>query len=150
MKKCFFALCLFVCLVFAENKCDFSALNYCPQKLEVKIIEMKNIKGKEWCDFKPSAPQIEQWLKSDYVIEFEGYPASLFCYYGCEKIQGKLTLNNEIWDFELESFGILTLRKGKKERYFGCSEPTTDTKSGKKLLNSPCAWFADSIYDCGV
>ena len=51
MKKCFFTLCIFACGVFAENKCDFFALNYCLQKLEVKIIEMKNIKGKEWCDF---------------------------------------------------------------------------------------------------
>ena len=152
MKKCFFVLCIFVCLAFAENKCDFFALNYCPQKLEVKIIEMKNIKGNDRCDsdFKPSALQIEQWLKSDYVLEFEGYPAVEFCYYDCEKIQGKLTLNNEIWDFELESFGLLTLRKGDKDRYFGCSKPTTDLDSGKKLLDSPCAWFASSIYDCGI
>lgn len=150
MKKCFFALCIFVCVVFAENKCDFVAYMDCPQKLEVKIIEMKNIKGKEWCDFKPSASQIEQWLKSNYVLEFGDYPAVQFCYYDCEKIQGKLTLNDEIWDFELESFGLLTLRKGDKKRYFGCSEPTTDLYSGEKLLNSPCAWFSDSFGDCGI
>lgn len=50
--------------------------------------------------------------------EYDSYQAAAYCFYPCY-IKGKIKLDSEIWDFELNEGGFAVLKRKDKKRYFG-------------------------------
>lgn len=53
-----------------------------------------------------------------FAREYDSYQAATYCYYPC-RITGKVKLDSEIYDFELNEGGFAVLKRKDEERYFG-------------------------------
>ncbi|TLD85420.1 hypothetical protein [Helicobacter sp. MIT 05-5294] len=69
--------------------------------------------------------QIVQDFQTENIIaffqsakEYDSYQAVAYCFYPCN-ITGKIKLDSEIWDFELNEGGFAVLKSKNGKRYFG-------------------------------